>query len=314
MKVQQSMFTITMQEGMNCVLRDVREKGDVAEYEFQMEWTPENAEVDDRFQISWKEPMKGILYKWDSRCLLHRDIFPHWDDIFTSMISKCAPVSCYFDGEDQNSYCWALSECQKLVTIRNAINDQFGYLDPSFSIPTRQYTNQYQTSVILRVDKRKVSMRQAVGDVADWWAADCGMKPTHVPAAAKDPLYSFWYSYHQGVDEHTVEEKCRWAKDLGFDICIVDDGWQTDDNNGGYGYCGDWKPAPTKLPDMAAHVKRVHEIGMKYILWYSVPLVGYYSEHYEHFKDMILRDVPVSSTAVLDPRYKEVRNFWSILI
>ena len=135
------------------------------------------------------------------------------------------------------------------------------------------------------------------------------MTPFPVPDTAKDPLYSFWYSYHQAVDEKTVEEKCRWAKGLGFDICIVDDGWQTENNLGSYGYCGDWIPAPNKLPDMAAHVKRVHAIGMKYILWYSVSLVGHHSAHYDHFRQMLLRDEPGLTASVLDPRYKEVREF-----
>lgn len=309
MKAQLDLFLIEMPEGLVCALQRVSEKDGVTEYEFALSWTEKNAAADDGFEFSWREPMKGIMYKWDSRCLLHRDVFPHWDDVFESMISKNAPVSCYFDGNDMNSYCWALSECQKLVMIKNGLDDQMGLLTPSFSIRTRQFTNQYRTTLTVRIDRRPVSMRKAVEDVAVWWEKDCGMKPLHVPADAKDPLYSFWYSYHQAVDEETVEEKCRWAKDLGFDICIVDDGWQTDDNNGGYGYCGDWKPAPTKLPDMAGHVKKVHDIGMKYILWYSVPLMGYYSVHYDHFKGMLLRDEPSLKAAVLDPRYREVREF-----
>ena len=48
---------------------------------------------------------------------------------------------------------------------------------------------------------------------------------------------------------------------------------------------------------------------MKYILWYAVPLMGHESEHYDHFKDMILRDEPGLLAGVLDPRYKEVREF-----
>ena len=152
-------------------------------------------------------------------------------------------------------------------------------------------------------------MRKAVEDVASWWADDCGMTPLNVPDNALDPLYSFWYSYHQNVNDADVEAECRRAKELGFSLCIVDDGWQTEDNCGAYPYCGDWLPAPGKFPDMAAHVRRVHEIGMKYILWYSVPLIGYRSAHYERFKCMLLRDEPGLSAAVLDPRYRETREF-----
>ena len=309
MELQLGKFTVELAEGMGCSMKAVREKGGVTEYEFAFSWTADNAAADDGFKISWEDMVPGVLYKWDARCNLHRDTSAHWDDAFSSMISSLAPVTCYFDGEGINSYCWALSECRKLVTLRNGINDQFGNLIPYFSFHTGQFTNQYAATVVLRIDRRPVSLQQAVADVASWWEHSCGMKPLGVPADAKAPLYSFWYSYHQGVDEKTVEEKCRWAKDLGFDICIVDDGWQTDNNLGSYGYCGDWIPAPSKLPDMAGHVKRVHDIGMKYILWYSVPLMGYHSMYYPRFREMLLRDDPGLTAGVLDPRYREVREF-----
>lgn len=308
MTIQLDMFQIGMPEGANCSLQK-RKTGHVTEYAFSFSWTADHAARDEGFSVSWQERVGGILYKWDSRCLLHRDLAPHWDDVFTSMISRSAPVTSYFDGTGTNAYCWALSECRKLVRLKNGINDQFGNLDLQFSFRTRQFTNQYTAALTLRIDKRPVSMRDAVAGVASWWEDSCGMIPMPVPSTARDPLYSFWYSYHQAVDEQTVEEKCRWSKGLGFDICIVDDGWHTDNNLGSYGYCGDWQPAPSKLPDMAGHVKRVHDIGMKYILWYSVPLMGHHSMHYGHFRNMLLRDEPGLTASVLDPRYREVREF-----
>lgn len=308
MEKQLDIFTVTLPEGAECALRKIND-GNVEEFEFSFTWTEENAAVDAAFNVSWTDMVSGIMYKWDSRCALARDLSPHWDDVFTSMISCHSPVTCYFDGAGQNSYCWALSESKKLMRMKNGINDQFGNLDLSFSFGTRQFTNQYETTVTLRLDKRPVNFSQAVADVASWWETDCGMKPLQVPSTAKDPLYSFWYSYHKEVDEKTVEEKSRWAKDLGFDICIVDDGWQADELVHGYFRCGDWVPASSKITDMASHVKRVQDMGMKYILWYAVPLMGHESQHYGHFKDMLLRDEPGLHAAILDPRYKEAREF-----
>ena len=62
-------------------------------------------------------------------------------------------------------------------------------------------------------------------------------------------------------------------------VLIVDDGWQTDDTNRGYAFCGDWQISPRRFPDMPAHVRRVHEMGLKYIVWYAVPFVGKKSEN-----------------------------------
>lgn len=309
MELHLDIFTVTLPEGANCSLRKGKDCGGVEEYEFSFAWNEKIAAENGNFEVSWTDMRSGILYKWDSRCTLARDLSPHWNDIMTSMISSNSPVTCYFDGMGQNSYCWALSECKKLMRMKNGINDQFGNLDLAFSFGTRQFTNQFTTTVVLRIDKRPVNMRQTVADVHSWWEKDWDLTPLQVPPAAKDPLYSFWYSYHKEVDEKTVEEKARWAKELGFDICIVDDGWQADELIHGYFRCGDWVPAPSKITDMAKHVKRVQDLGMKYILWYAVPLMGHESEHYEHFKDMLLRDEPHLHAAILDPRYREAREF-----
>ena len=103
MELQLGKFTVTAQEGAGCALKAVREKGGVTEYEFAFSWTEENAAADAEFKVSWEDMVPGSLYKWDSRCNLHRDTSAHWDDIFASMISSLAPVACYFDGEGINS-------------------------------------------------------------------------------------------------------------------------------------------------------------------------------------------------------------------
>lgn len=90
---------------------------------------------------------------------------------------------------------------------------------------------------------------------------------------------------------------------------MIDDGWQTDDNNGGYAYCGDWEVCKNKISDFAAHVERVHNMGLKYILWYSVPFVGSKSKNWDRFKDKILYFEDGISAGVLDPRYADVREF-----
>ena len=311
MDITVGMFTVGLEDGQSCILSASRSHGGIAEYDFHLCWTAENAARNDAFSISWWVPMLGMHYKWDAPCRMHRSVFVPWNDTFSSMISRNAPITCFFDGDNQNRYTWALSECQKLVTVQNVIDDGVGKLHPCFTVGTGQYTGVRETSLTLRVDTRLIPLRQAAADVADWWDTTLGMTPAYVPDAAHEPVYSFWYSYHQDINEKTVEEECRRAKALGFDVCIVDDGWQTEQCSigGNYSSCGDWLPAPGKFPDMAAHVKRVHDIGMKYILWYSVPFVGYDSQHYNHFRSMILRAQPEIRAAVLDPRYPEVRKF-----
>ena len=120
-------------------------------------------------------------------------------------------------------------------------------------------------------------------------------------------MYSTWYSYHQEVSKDKLLKECRLAKEMGFETIIVDDGWQTLDSNRGYAYTGDWKPE--RIPEMRAFVDEVHELGMKFILWYAVPLVGEKSEAFGKMRGKFLRYWNGQQAYELDPRYPEVRKF-----
>ena len=161
----------------------------------------------------------------------------------------------------------------------------------------------------MRIDTRELPFYKCVEDVTKWWEIYDGYTPIHVPDTARRPLYSAWYSFHQQIDIPKIVEECRFFGKLGCKSIIVDDGWQTDDNNRGYAFCGDWEPTPAKIPDMKAFVDAVHETGLKFVLWYSVPFVGIHSKAYERFKDKTLADVGMGGTFVLDPRYPEVRQY-----
>lgn len=121
-------------------------------------------------------------------------------------------------------------------------------------------------------------------------------------------MYSTWYSFHQQLVPAEVEKQCLLAKELGCEAVIVDDGWQTLNNERGYAYCGDWEVSPDRIPDMKGFVDRVHALGMKFILWYSVPFVGRYSKAWSRFAGKYINTYDGPDTAVFDPRFPEVRN------
>ena len=106
-----------------------------------------------------------------------------------------------------------------------------------------------------------------------------------------------------------MEEECRRAAALGMKTVILDDGWQTGDGNRGYAFCGDWEVYTPKFPDMRAHVDRVHALGMKYIVWFSVPFVGKNSRAFARFRDKLLHFDEKFGAGVLDPRYPQVREY-----
>jgi alpha-galactosidase len=103
--------------------------------------------------------------------------------------------------------------------------------------------------------------------------------------------------------------QCRLSAPYGLTTVILDDGWQTEDNNRGYAYCGDWALATAKIPDMSHLVKELHGLDMKVMLWYSVPYVGIHSKSFSLFAGKYLSFDAKRGVACLDPRYGCVREY-----
>lgn len=302
-------FTVVGSDGLECTLKSSSQKNEVEIYDFDLSWDLKKVTQNSSFKFKWSFPMNGFMYRWTPDCKLGRNTVMSWEKKNSSMISSSAPLCSFYDGSSLNHYTWSLSECAKLVHYQSGVYEENGEIECTFELPVKQYTNLDYASVSIRIDKRNIPMCDAVKSVSEWWEFDCGMPSAYVPETAKENVYSFWYSYHQNISAKMIEDECRRAKELGFDVCIVDDGWQTDDSNKGYAYCGDWEVAVSKIPDMVSHIKTVHDMGMKYILWYSVPFMGPKSKRYNEFKDKTLCFQTGNDTTVLDPRYKEVRDY-----
>lgn len=274
-------------------------------YSIDIAWE-ENVEY---VKIVWEIPMIDMPYIWSPLYGNYTaSLLPNWQYYQPTLISSGAPIVILYNGKNISKYSWAISECSNLVLIKSGVVEENGNISNVIKIPLAQYVNRNSLNFKLRIDKTECRLEQAVAAVTDWWENDIGLKPAYVPDDARKPAYSFWYSYHQMLTDKIIEDECRRAKELGFEVCIIDDGWQTDDVSRGYAFCGDWKVAETKIPDMAEHVKKVHDMGMKYVIWFAVPLIGEKSEHFNEFKDM-LYEGECGGAYVLDPRYKKVREF-----
>ncbi|MFJ3789372.1 glycoside hydrolase family 36 protein [Kitasatospora sp. NPDC090091] len=155
----------------------------------------------------------------------------------------------------------------------------------------------------VRIDTSRRHFARCLAGIAGWWWAD---REVYVPDAARLPAYSTWYSLHQNVSPEAVETQAALGKELGLDTIIVDDGWMTRDRTRGYAHCGDWEPL--SLPDTAAHVRRVHELGVAYLLWYALPFIGKDSEAFKELGGYALADAGYMGAIVADPRYPQVRE------
>jgi len=231
-----------------------------------------------------------------------------------SSAAQNAPVWSIFNYAGTNVLTFALADAINTCELSDQHAEETACITCRITLfvdPVPPLTH-YQTTILF--DTRALPYEDILRSVSDWWASLPGLQPAPVPGHARLPMYSTWYSFHLGISPAAIENQCRLAKQLGMDSVIVDDGWQTSDNQRGYAYCGDWEAATDKFPDFRAHVDRVHALGMKYLLWFSVPFVGTHTKAYARFQNKFLTPPPAQDTNphgwfVLDPRFPDVREY-----
>lgn len=256
--------------------------------------------------VSRMIPDIGVHALWSPTGYHCKTVMPNWGPFFGSCAMSGAPVMAALDYQDRNRITLACSDVKNGVWMHTGLVEETGCLDTVVKIDVDYPVAHYEADI--RIDTRgDIPFYRAVQDVAAWWETYEGLAPAPVPLDAKMPLYSAWYSYHQMIDVDAIVEECRRFSEIGCRVLIVDDGWQTDDNNRGYAFCGDWQPSDKKIPDMREFVRAVHDTGMKFMLWYSVPFVGENSEAYARFRDKLLCPMGDGFHA-LDPRFPEVRR------
>lgn len=262
-----------------------------------------------KFNVYFTFPQKGVFNFWspDLKCGTH--LGPFWGNInASSSLAYRMPLYEYFDDNNKNCLTIACSEVLRKVDVVRGVMEEGCAIcsELRFFGESEAPTKHYETKIML--DKRPVFWSESIREASDWMAQVNGYEAFPVNDSAFEPLYSSWYQFHQDVNAEAIEQECRIAADLGMKTVILDDGWQTSDGNRGYAFCGDWKPTPKKFPDMASHVAAVQKLGMKYMIWYSVPYVGFNSEAYAKFKGKYLYNEYGMGCSVLDPRFPEVRE------
>ena len=259
------------------------------------------------FEVSFSVPQVRMNHVWTDFATDGGRLQPDWRGWQSSDIAHGQPLACLHDGENRNRLTMACSEALRKVEWRLALREENCMVVGGFRFFTELEAPIRKCEVRIRLDARDAFWSDAVQNAAAWIASAANLAPCRAPDEAFAPLYSTWYQFHQDVFAKDIEEECAIAAKMGMKTVILDDGWQTDDTNRGYAFCGDWKVSPRRFPDMAAHVAKVHALGMKYMVWYSVPFVGEKSANWTRFKGKYLGRSHGAS--VLDPRFPEVRRF-----
>lgn len=260
----------------------------------------------ERFSIEWRLPLGETVSLWTPSWGDTHSISPSWAPVrLSSRSASNLPICICTDICNKNTLTVALTDVRTPSEFSIGVVEESGELVCKLTLFAGQTEPMDSYECELIIDREPVFYADKARHISDIWRVENNV--ANVPDAAKLPMYSTWYSMHQMLESDDLIAELTLAKSYGMDSVIVDDGWQTDDNNRGYAFCGDWKPTPSKIPDMKGLVDAVHSIGMKFILWYSVPFVGVHSRAYERFKDKFHHSW--DGVGVLDPRYPEVRDY-----
>ena len=270
--------------------------------DFGEDTIPEKVRLDFRIDIT------DIKATWSPSKAAH-ELYANWyKDEQCSRAASGAPIKSFIGYNDYNVCTIALSDCKTPLVIRSGVNEEDAVIDCTVEFFTETISPIKSYKTLLRLDFRHVPYYKSIHDSQFWWHKDCGFKNAYIPETARLPMYSTWYSFHQQLSPSELISECKHAANLGMKAVIIDDGWQTKDNSRGYAYCGDWEPEPGKVGDMAKLVSDIHKLGMKVILWYSVPFVGKYSKAWKQFEGKFLDDTNREWNC-LDPRFPEVREY-----
>lgn len=259
--------------------------------------------------IAWKRPLKDMQCMWHPSCAKNRSLRVDWQGPVVTSLFRSAPVFCFMNEAGRNRLTYALSDPITEIHHSCGVHEEDGSLLLRIHVSLEVLRTREEYVLSLLRDERDTPYEQALQAVTAWWEDECGFRPMPVPEAARLPVYSTWYSFHQNTVAGSLEQECAQAAQSGFHTFIVDDGWQTSNCGRGYGYCGDWYAAKDKIPDMRAHIQAIHGMNMTYMLWYNMAYVGEHSDGWQRFSTMLLTRVKDQQAGVLDPRYPQVRLF-----
>ena len=258
--------------------------------------------------LRWSLSSSDIRGQWTTAAGMDKTLDPDWGPSeVRSALARHAPVLALFGSDDGNRLTFAVSDALNGSRLHAAVREEDARVYAGVDLFTERHRAVASVEVDVRFDARAVPLARALADVSAWWAAQPGYAPATVPDAGREPMYSTWYSYHQSVSPDRLLPEVEAAKALGYEAIIVDDGWQTLDSRRGYAFTGDWRPE--RIPDMKGFVDAVHQRGMRFILWYAVPLVGGRSEAFRRFQGTFLREWKGQGAWEIDPRYPHVRDY-----
>lgn len=101
-------------------------------------------------------------------------------------------------------------------------------------------------------------------------------------------LINNWEATYFDFDEDKLLQIAKKAQEIGIELFVLDDGW-FGKRNSSKSSLGDWFPNLEKLPDGITGIsQKIHDMGMKFGLWFEPEMVNEDSDLYRMHPDWVL--------------------------
>lgn len=225
-------------------------------------------------------PMVDIHGAWHCNISSYQLKLP-WKLDFTSALNMGMPYLAFFNSARQLACAVATDDLLDDTAFHAALNQQNCSYDVTIEVTG-------STPFTLTVDRRdELTFMQSLAQ----WRESVMPENLNFPAGAWEPVFCTWYVVHGEVTAKWIERQAIKARALGFGTLIVDDGWCYDEFKrvtpetleNWYNTIGDWNISSVKFPDFKEHVRKIQDIGLKYLLWVAPHFIGkdsaLYAEH-----------------------------------
>ncbi|HEU5486098.1 MAG TPA: glycoside hydrolase family 36 protein [Microlunatus sp.] len=258
------------------------------------------AELDLRLEV----PLGAAVGYWHPAVGAGRTLPADWAARTSTSLVSGAPVGCLHDAAGSSLFAWGLDELVDELEISYGVSEE----NKTFALEFRARSVEHPRSLSLATVSESSSLPSAVRRLARWSADRLDSPALPVPAVARRPVYSTWYTFTQDLDQPAVESEAALAARLGCGSVFVDDGWQRLAVGRGYGGCGDWVPDTAKFPDLARFSATLHDQDLGVVLWIAPLLLGPDADFFAELADFAPHEVTHLRCRVLDPRHREVRT------
>ena len=241
---------------------------------------------------------------WHPEAGEYRTLPPDWAARTSTSLVCGAPVGCLYDAAGESLFSWALDELVDELEIRYGVSEEH----KTFALELRARALPAERRLRLMTSTSRAPVAEAIGTLAAWLTEGLETPALPVPAVARRPVYSTWYTFTQDLDQAGVEAEIALGTRLGLGSVFVDDGWQRLAFGRGYSGCGDWVPDTDKFPDLAGFSATVQEHGAGVVLWIAPLLLGPDSAVFSSLQECAPQWVDHLRCYVLDPRHRQVRE------